>query len=1113
MATTPVDVRSGRRPAPPGTLLTAPAALVLVVLLLAQGAIAPAAAQVSTTAVLRGEVTDSAGQPVATADVTLRDSTEIVAGTRTDAAGRYILVGLPAGGPYQLRVEALGYGTVTRSPVRLAAGESRRLNVVLESRPVQLEEVRVVAAPDLIFSGTRTGAATVIEERTVESLPSLDRDITGFAALSPMVAVDREAISVAGQNTRYNSLRIDGAVSQDLFGLSPSGVPGGQANAKPLPLDAIRQYSVLVAPYDVRHSGFTGGLLNAVTRSGGDAWSATAFGYLRADGFAGAPLDDARRSDARGPADAASGEVAGFTVGGPVGAARVFVAGEYEDRRRPVPGFNIEQAGPQRTGLLADSVARIAEILRSSYGLLPGDASGYTLDNPLGNAFVRLDLPLGGRHDLAVHYNWIAAEEAVPPNRLAINPYDFDSAASRRESRTHSGMARVASRLGEHTTNELLLNVQRTADLTRARSTAPQVEVRVASRITDPEGNAQTLFRRVRAGADPLAHANELDQTAVQLADNISHAVGDHLFTTGLDLSWYGVRRRFLPASRGIWRFDSIEDLESNAPSSYERLVLGENVDPDIEFSALRVAGYVQDEWSVTDDLSLTLGLRLDLPLTLSRPGYNREAEVVTGVVTDHLPSGGALFSPRAGFNWSPATRRRLQLRGGIGIFTGTPPLAWLADAYTDTGLRTGFLLCDDNPNNPPAPPLNPASPPEFCANGAAPLRRNITVFDEQFRYPQDLRASLALDRELPWGIVATVEALYTRALNQVALEDLNLGALTADPEDAAALLPGLGARELFGTPLLIPTRFGPFMAGRRWPEYGHVIRVGNRSRNAALAVVAELQRRFADRLDVRLGYTYTQGVDVRGLQFESATLNYGLTPIRRDPARPEPRPSSFARPHRVVGSVWARLLEWGDGLDVTVFYVGQSGLPYSYAYASDLNGDGFPGPGALEEAYNDLFFVPSLLTQVPGGAFAAQAMVFQLVARDPCLTAAKNFILSRNECRTPWSNRLDLRLSQGIPVGGGTVRIVADLMNVLNLLDPEWGLVHVVPPVVPIYEISRRSACPGLTCSSDNPLIGTYVGPRERDPETGLSRAALPYIPAFPESVWRAQLGVRVSF
>lgn len=1078
-------------------------AAVLTGMVSAGAAAAPAAAQVGS--VVRGEVTGPAGEPVAGARVIVEDRDgERVASTETDPSGRYLLVGVPAEGPYGVRVEALGMAPFRLSGLRFVDGESRRLDIVLETDPVMLEGIRVTAAPALVFSGTRTGSVTLIEERVVESLPAIHRDITSFAVLSPMVSVDRQAISVAGQNSRLNALRVDGAVSQDVFGLSPSGVPGGQANAKALPLDAIRQYSVLVAPYDVRQSGFTGGLLNAVTHSGGDRWGGEAFAYYRDDLFGGTSEDVALRTEARGPETSFAGEIAGFTLGGPVGSARLFVAGEVERQRRPVPGFNLGESLELRTKLSEDSVARVRDILSASYGLDAGETGGYTIENPLGNLFGRLDLPVGERHDLMLRYNWIAADEDLPPNRLGFGAYELGSSATRIESRTHGAMARIESRLGPRTTNEAILNVQLTTDRTHAASDAPQVEVWLGSDIEE-----ERFYRHLQAGGAPLAHDDALDQTVIQFVDNLSHAAGDHLLTVGVEGTVLGARRRFLPASRGIWRFNSIGALEANEPSSYERLVLADGKDPAVDVRMLQLGTYLQDEWSLTGTLSLSLGLRLDVPLALGSPGYNEQVEVETGIVTDRVPSGTAMLSPRLGFNWSPDTERRTQVRGGVGLFTGTPPLAWLADAYTDTGLRTGFLLCEGDQ----APPLDIESPPRTCGDGSAPLQRNVTFLDEGFRYPQDLRGSVALDRELPGGLVASVEVLYTRALNQVALEDINLPVADTPPYDGPGHPNGLGGRGVFGTPLVVPTRFSPYQPRRRWDTYGSILRVGNRSRNAALAVAGELTRRFSDRLDLRASYTYTRGVDVRSLLYQSAALNYGMTPVRGDPARPDVRPSAFARPHRVLGSVWTRLLEWGDGLDASLVYVGQSGTPYTYVYATDMNGDGFPGPGALTEAYNDPLFVPERLTDVPGGSLGTINAVFQLVGLESCLSVSRGAISVRNQCRTPWSNRLDIQLSQGLNIAGGSVRITADVMNVLNLLNGEWGLVQTAPPVVPVLAVTSRLGCPGLECSISNPVNATYVGPQKRNPETGGAEADLPYVLALPESLWRAQFGVRIGF
>jgi hypothetical protein len=1083
------------------------AALLVPVLiaLLAAAVPAPVMGQGPGSVVLRGAVRDSLGTGIQGVEVVLRDSTERrIAATVTDGTGRFVMIGLPSGGPFALTAERLGYATVRRSHIRLATGESRRIDLKLTPQPVALPRLEVTAAADPLFSGTRTGAATVLEERAVATAPTVERDVVALAALSPMVSVEGDRISAAGQNSRFNSLRVDGAVTQDVFGLSPSGVPGGQANARALPLDAIRQYAVVVAPYDVRQSGFTGALLNATTRQGGETWEGSAFAYYRDAAFSRTADDsDVVRTYGRGATDEFRTESGGFTVGGPLGRARLFVAGEFEGRTRPMPGFHLGVADRYRVGLVEDSVQRLVGILEEK-GLEPGSYEPSSLENPLGNLFARVDLPVGGGHELSARYNFISAEQDVAPNRLGFDHYGLGSTGSRIESRTHGLTARLASRVGDRTTNELTLNVQHTADATRT-SPQPLVDTRILA-LDD----SVAMLRSVRAGGDPLAHANELDQTIVQLTDHLSHAVGDHLVTVGLDGAWFGIRRRFLPGSRGIWRFDGLAAVERDEPRMYERLVLLDGADPDVSFSLLQFGAYAQDEWSIGDRLSLTLGLRVDWPLTLTRPAYNRTLELDTGIRSDRLPVSLPLLAPRVGFNWSPSGERRTQIRGGVGVFNGLPPLAWIADAYAGTGLHTALLRCQGSAT----PAFDPDAAPARCADGSGPAVRDITIFDDGFRFPQDIRASLALDQELPWGLVATVEGVYTRALQQVALEDLNLvsareGELTA----RRGYSEHVGPRPVFGDPRLVPTLFGPLEPGRRWEDYGRVIRVGNGDRNAALAVAAQLQRRFSDRLDLRLAYTYTRAVDTRSLLYPNAELNYGLTPIRGHPAEPEAALSSFDRTHRVVATAWTRLADWGHGLDVTLMYVGQSGLPYSYVYGTDMNGDGYPGPGAVEDAYNDLLYVPATVSDVDADGLMSRSLLFQLAELEECLAESQGSIVARNSCRTPWSDRLDLRISQGFVVPFGSVRVRADMMNVLNLLNDSWGRVYTAPPAIPVFNVDYRSGCPGLRCALGNSLRGWYSGPRRLNEETDTPVAELPHVLSLPESQWRGQLGIEIRF
>ena len=1093
------DPRRARRSR--GGRLRSAAGRVVGVVALLLASVAALSAQSVSTAGIRGTVTDTAGSPIATAEVVLSDTaTGRSARTLTNGEGRYVIPSFAPGGPYVLTVSALGWGTAERRNVYLEIGQSRVVDITLTDQPVALDAIEVSTARDLVFSPSRTGAATVIEERAIRTLPNIERDFIRFAELSPLVSIDEEAISIAGQNNLYNNIQIDGALNQDVFGLSPSGVPGGLANAKALPIEAVRQYRVLVAPFDVRHSGFVGGLLNAVTKAGTNEWSATGFAYYRDGDFLGSTeVDGAAVSDF-------STQLAGFTIGGPIVRDRLhmFVAGEFERRNRPTPGFSLGVADTIRLGVHPDSLARLSSILQDRYAVDAGTAEEFTLENPLSNVFARLDYRVGDRHNLTLRHNYVGAENDVAVNRFSFDAFEYSSNGSRFESGTHSTMVQLNSRLTDDISMEALVSYQRTRDASRPRSRFPQVEVDVTSDLGGSE-----LSRRVRVGADVLSQANELAQDIVQVSDNLSRSVGAHLFTLGVDGQYTRVEHLLVPSFLGAYRFDDLASLETNRPSSFDRTLLRDGVEPAIEFSTLQLAAYGQDEWSVTDDLTLTFGLRLDMPVSLSTPEFNRDVLVDFGIANDRLPTRNVLFSPRVGINWSFPGRYETQLRGGVGLFTGRPPFVWLANAFANSGMRTRLLTCEGG-STPAFEPLE-RSPTQCLSSQGAGEDRSVVVFDEQFHYPQDFKTSVAVDQELPWGVVATFEALYTKAIHQVALQDLNLGRRVMGTDTLGGFDERFGDRDYFGQPIVEGT-FGAYLPNRVVDTYDHVIRVGNVGKNSTFAASIELQRRFSERLDLRGAYTFTRSVDVRSLQYPDATLNYGLTPIRADPDRPELSYSAWDRPHKVLLSAWSRLLDWGDGLDLTLLYIGQSGRPYSYVYESDLNGDGYPGPGAAADAYNDLLYVPINFSDL-SGTVATRVLTLQLRELDPCLGRSAGGIIPRNFCRTPWTNQLDMRLSQGLRLGGSTLRIEADLINVLNLVNQEWGLVEIAPPLVPVMRgYDRPCVDPPVCLSPEGPIIMTYSGPRRTGAEGGVA-ADVPYALSLPDSQWRAQIGLRWSF
>ena len=434
-------------------------------------------------------------------------------------------------------------------------------------------------------------------------------------------------------------------------------------------------------------------------------------------------------------------------------------------------------------------------------------------------------------------------------------------------------------------------------------------------------------------------------------------------------------------------------------------------------------------------------------------------------------------------------------------------------------------------------PIFDPGAPaPTSCADGtgvesATPI---VTVFDSDFRFPRDFKASLALDQRLPAGFVLSLEGIYTRAVNQIAFEDLNIGpavpAGERTPENGFTDGYGYGSRETFGQPgagsqFVDPPPGDPpdarepiFFPGRVDGAFGQVIRLGDRARNFAYALSARLRKRFGERLSVDVGYAFNRSSDVRSLASLDAVSNFGFTAVQGDPNDPTRQRSLFDRPHKLVGSATATLPARFGGGRISVLYVGQSGRPYSYVYADDINADAYPGLGRALDLANDLVFVTDGALDFPGGDGAPiSGLLFEgLVAQEPCLNQNRRRILHRNACRTPWSHQVDVRFSQEVPVGGADVVLTFDVLNVLNLFNRDWGHVQAVNPVVRLLSVENRIEDDfepfSILPEPDDPLRARYVGALQRG-EGGGIRAAVPYVPQIGASQWQAQFGVGIRF
>jgi hypothetical protein len=1010
--------------------------LAMVGCVVAFGVVPGSAAQGVTTGAIAGVVTDSAGNPLEAVQIqVVNQSTGFTNGASSRVDGRYFVAGLEVGGPYTVTARRVGYRPETRNGLRVELSQTLPLDFQLSAQAAQLAAVEIAAEEDPTFAPTRTGVGTVVSDSALRRLPTLNRNFTDFVSTAPQVSNTGAGSSGGGVNNRFNHIQIDGASESDIFGLGSTGQPGGQAQGKSIPLEAVKEYQVLLAPYDVRHGSFTGLLVNAVTKSGTNDFRATAFYVSRNERLA-------RNRDFIRSAAFDQSQY-GASLGGPIvkNRAHFFVTGEFQQREVPAAGPYFGQTDPGATPLPVSQADadRFENILRDQYGIEPGGAGAVINENPLSNIFGRLDVQLSDQHRLVLRHNYGHAED---DNFFRDDDeFNFTSAGYFFKSDKNATVGQLLSSFGG-ADNELIVGFNRIRDERTPRIVSPLVTVAV----DNPAGGTA----EIRAGSEQFSQGNSLDQDIFEITDNFTFPWNRHRITIGTRNEFYKIVNVFTESSFGVYEFESLDSLEAGNPSRYRVSTdLGGGIIAD--FGAARYGLYVQDFWQANERLSITAGLRADVPIVNDKPAFNQQVLDIYGRRTDEVPSGNIQWSPRIGFNYDlTQTDMRSQLRGGAGLFVGRPPFVWISNVFTNSGSNLGFLNCGGSFDPGPAPDFepDPDNQPLSCRNGegiSTGVVGPVNLLDPELKFPQTFRASLAYDRELGlWGLVGTLEGLYTRGVNNFFYVNRNLEGPQGTDRDG---------RVVYGDSIIATGRAFPDIVDR---DYSEVIDVVNQSEDYSWSITGQLEKRFSDRLEARASYTYSQARDVQSLGSSRAISNWRfgrtLSGVHEDASVTT---SLFDQPHKVQLS-GTYTFPWTQfTTDVSVIYSGVSGAPHDYVYArgptsgsGDLNVDGNTG--------NDLVYIPRDVNDpneimfADAGAITAaqQAAAFdQFINSVECLNESRGQILERNSCREPWRNIIDVSIRQSLPgFQGHRLALQLDIFNFTNLLNKEWGEVARTP-------------------------------------------------------------------
>lgn len=1039
-----------------------------------------------TTSSIGGKITDNAGEPLPGASVVaIHGPSGTTYGAATDFDGFYRISGMRIGGPYKITISYVGFNDDVSEGIFLNLGQSERISKQLSENATALDEIVVTAQNNGIFDSNKTGASTSIDNRKVNALPNVSRSISDFARLTPQAQIREDnEISISGQNNRFNALYIDGAVNNDVFGLSGSGTNGGQTGVNPISIDAIESFQVNVAPFDVRIGGFAGGAINAITKSGTNEFHGTAYYLFRNQDLAGRTpgLDDGEEGEKLPDFTA---QTYGVSIGGPIIENKLFFFLNYERQNDETPQ-PFEGTYDGDSGLAG--VATFSDFLQSQFGYDAGTFDTNTSTLTSDKLTIRLDWNINENHKLSFRNNYVKADNFSVGRSTSTN-IRFDNTGQNFESISNTASLELNSTFGNNLANNFILGYTRVRDdRDPVGDPFPTIEIN--------DGDA-----RIFAGSEPFSTANRLDQDIITLTNNFEIYSGAHTITVGTHNEYSDITNIFFGRNFGEYTYNTLQDFFDDDANEYRSSysVLGGVGDESVgaaEFNLFQLGFYAQDEVQLSDNFKISAGIRFDFPIWDDGRGntdFNTRGVALLEAAGKDLqgarvgqgPRTSTHVSPRVGFNWDVKGDKKTQLRGGFGVFTSRIPLVWPGGAYNNTGnnVANTRLFSD-------VPSFNPDVNTQFREDEQ--FQGNIDLLAENLRLPQTFKASLAIDQRLPEGFTISGEILSNNTITGLNIENLNL----AGPQFNTT---GAGSRANFGGVDVDDT-------------YGGIFLVSNTNEGKSWNASATLTKNFYGSLvDVRAQATYSFGDSDVLFDGTSSQIisNWAFNESVNGSNNLTVSTSDFAQGDRYLANVTADF-KWSANLKTTVgvFYEGVDGTPFSYVVGNFGSSNLIDDSG---EAFTALPFIPSNFQEaqlVDDGGLTAEEqweLLDAFISSDDYLSSRRGQFAERNASRARMSHIIDLKVAQDFSFNVGekkhTIQISADVFNFTNLLNRDWGRRFFTSA----FDTASLVNFEGFEADGTTP---TYSFNTNIDGALNNIDDA-----GFQSSRWQAQLGVRYKF
>jgi hypothetical protein len=1023
----------------------------------------------------------------------------------TSADGRFYFRGLPVGGPYTVTASVASQTPEAVNDVYTMLGTDVDVNVVMGGAGVLKMERFMVVGERSALDSSAVGAGSIVSGERIEAKPTTQRSLADIISTSSLVTLramsgDREEaqISAVGQNARFNSIMIDGARINDQFGLNMTGLA---SFFNPLSLDTIEQLTVSISPYDVRQSGFTGAAINAVTKSGTNRLRGSAYYIFSGDEWLGLQMQgedvQTRAVSGRKVVPRQERTTWGATLTGPILKNRLFFSLSYEKFERLSP--------PNNAGFLPNQSEFSA--IQSRFAAISAGA-GRTIEfgEPGGNAvnltsdekkFAKLDWNINSDHRLSVRYSTTEGQlpqfgaHTATSGARGVNSapsgagFAFDSYFYAQERKEEVKAGQLVSQWTPNLKTEIKYSSTTQDQLTPTNTTLPLINILNVNGVSQ---SGTPIAGIVFLGTEFSRHGQGIFVDTTSYSATADYVWNNFAFTAGFDREQTDFLNLFRSGSYGQFDFNGTAGFTSGTIAAYNRATYDPAVRSAEDVSNFDITGlFGQAKWDVSHRLSLVAGIRFDMTGSDGRPLFNQKLLNQTGFRNDGTVDGVNSVSPRLGVNWSVDQERRVQVRGGAGRFLGRSPWVIFSNSYNQIGVGTftsttapasleSFLRNDFDPANPIG------TGADTGAND-----REVDWSDHKVKLPSVWRGNAAVDYRLPFlNSVASIEWVETRTDKSLLIRNENL------------LETGVGAdgRPRFaGSPSLANNA-----ATAKYPDFLNLYRITNTSVGGSRYISFSLDRPMRNNWSYNLSYTRGRATDAQIFGSTTAGSQFGRNPVFYQNTVVESRSDfevrdriqlALARQFYFFGKDRARTL-------VSLYYEGRTGSPYSWVYSNDLNNDGIVA--------NDLIAVPANASDqrfnFSGMSSAALDSYFAYI-RESGLEEYSGAYAPRNAFDQPFVNRLDLKLSQDIPIfKPAQLEVFLDFTNFGAFLGTKLFNYYERTTLVESDTFWRRSL--GAMAYDATGRLAPVTA-------TALNPTALVF--DNPQSRWRIQVGARLKF